>query len=200
VVKLILINANILQLRIKKLVYHIFDESSSKGLEECFIFTEWQFIQYILPCFVTLIGQHATKSKTKPNELLAYTRFVHNLIQSFELNLATKQVKGDPSSLVSKIKKDLPDWVCTNISIALMRQLQEVESELGMLIFGSHKRLKRADPSDVLLGQSFFLLLKESLKTLLTSFSTHLNNLDPTYSNNPTIFRCWDEIFAAVYS
>jgi hypothetical protein len=171
-------------------VYHIFNMSSTKGLEESFIFSEWQFIQYILPCFVTLIGQHATNSKTKPTELLAYTRFVHNLIQSFEQNLTImKQVKGDPSPLVCKVKKDLPDWVCMRISIALTRQLEEVESELGVLIFGSHKRQKRADPSDVLLGQSFFLLLKESLRTLLTTYLTHINS-----PRSPMVFRCWDEI------
>jgi hypothetical protein len=178
--KLILID-HFLQLRLKKLVYHIFYVSSTDGLEECFIFPEWQFIQYILPCFVTLIGQHATNPKTKQCELLAYTRFVHNLIQSFELKLNTKNVKGEPSTLIQYKPKDVPDWVCVNVAKNLVVQLEEVESDLGMLIYGSYKRMKRADTAEIMQGQIFFRLLKETLKT--TTFER----------GESTIFRCWGE-------
>jgi hypothetical protein len=187
VLKLILINAIILQLRIKKLVYHIFDESSSKGLEECFIFTEWQFIQYILPCFVTLIGQHATNSKTKPIELLAYTRFVHNLIQSFELKLSTKSIKGAPGTLIRYKPKDVPDFSCLQkVFKNLTVQLQKVESELGMLIYGTRKRMKRADTAEVMQAQIFFRLLKDSVKS--TSFEM----------GESTISRWWGETLLGI--
>jgi hypothetical protein len=133
-----------LQLRIKKLVFHIFDVSSTKGLEECFVLPDWQFVQYMLPCFVTLIGHLATDSKTKPTEVFACIRFVHNLIQSYELNLITKHVKGEPAPLVRERDPDFPSWVCFNLARNLQMQMTEVEKELGLLIYGSCKRIKKA--------------------------------------------------------
>jgi hypothetical protein len=169
-------------------VYHIFDESSTKGLKECFIFPDWQFIQYILPCFVTLIGQHATNSKTKPTELLVYTRFVHNLIQSFEMKLTIKSVKGKPGTLIQYKPKDVPDWVCSSLAKNLTVQLQEVESDLGMLIYGTQKRMKRADTAEVMQAQVFFRLLKDTLRT--TTFER----------GESTIFRCWGETLLGIVS
>jgi hypothetical protein len=163
-------------------VYQIFDQSSTRGFKDCFIYPAWQFIQYILPCFVTLIGQHATNSKTKSAELLAYTRFVHNLIQSFELNPTTMDVLGEPGTLTQTRYSEIPDEMWINLAKNLTVQLQEVESELGMLIYGSHKRMKRADTAEVMLGQTFFRLLKETLK------STTLER------GEPIMFRCWGNI------
>lgn len=162
-------------------MYHIFDVSSTKGLEESFILPEWQFIQYVLPCFVTQMGQLATNSKIKPNELHSYTQFVHNLIQSFELNLITKFVRGNPGAIIRRRAKDIPDWVCMNIAENLEVQLQELQIDLGLLIYGSYKRMKKVDPTEVLLGQICFRLLKTTLST------TTLNK------SQPVIFRCWGE-------
>lgn len=163
-------------------MYHIFDLSSTKGSKESFILPEWQFIQYILPCFVVQIGQLATNSKTKPNELLAYTRFVHNIIQSFELNLTTKHIKGTPGSFLKSVSKNIPSMVAINFALNLPDQLLKVESELAMLVYGTHKRMKKADAANVLLGQICFRLLKETLR--ISTFER----------GQETIFRCWGEI------
>jgi hypothetical protein len=159
----------------------MFDESSTKGLDSFFNFPEWQFIQYILPCFVTLIGQHATNPRSKPNELLAYTRFVHNLIQGFESNLIYKMGRGEPSLLIVTRFRDTPEAVWINLAKNLTVQLQEVESELGMLMYGSQKRMKRADEAEVLQAQIFFRMLKETLK------STTIER------GEPIVFSGWGE-------
>jgi hypothetical protein len=171
------------QLRIKKLVYHIFDVSSITGFEEEFVLSEWQFIQYILPCFVTQLGQLATNLKTKPNELQAFTHFVHNLIQSFELHLKkTKLIKGDYETLKKYVEMELPDWFCKNQVNSVTGQLQEVERELGMLVYGTHKKMKKAGSADFPLGQICFRLLNDTLKN---------NSMN---QGRPIIFKCWTEI------
>lgn len=150
-------------------------------MEESFILPDWQFIQYILPCFVNLIGQLATNSKTNPNELLAFTRFVHNLIQSYESNLTTKHIKGTPGKLMRCAPEDIPDWACMNISKYLPEQLQELERELEMLVYGTHKRMRKADTDNMLLGQICFRMLKETLR--ISTFERC----------QPVIFRRWGE-------
>jgi len=162
-------------------VFKIFEVSSTEGLKDCYIFPEWHFIQYILPCFVTLIGQHATNPKTKPNELHAYTRFVHNLIKSFEFCPTIKYVEGDPGTLMETRTSGLPDTLWVNLAKNLTVQLQEVESELRMQVYGTHNRMKRADPEEIMLGQVFFRLIKGTLRT---------GSLERGES---TIFSCWGE-------
>jgi hypothetical protein len=164
-------------------VYHIFDVSSVKGFEEEFVLSEWQFIQYILPCFVTQLGQLATNSKTKPNELHAFTRFVHNLIHSFELNLKkTNLIRGNYETLKNVMDTDLPKWMCNNQVNNVTGQLQEVETELGMLVHGTHKKMKKAGSADFPMGQICFRQLSDTLK------NTVLNQA------RPIIFKCWIEI------
>jgi hypothetical protein len=162
-------------------VYYIFEESSTQGLEDCYIFPEWHFIQYILPCFVTLIGQHATNPKTKASELHAYTRFVHNLIKSFEFCPTIKYVEGEPGTIMETRTSDLPDMLWVNLAKNLKKQLQEVESELAFQMYGTHNRMKRADMEEIMLGQVFFRLIKGTLRT---------SSLERGES---TIFRCWGE-------
>jgi hypothetical protein len=175
-------------------VYHIFDQSSTKGLKQSIVYPEWQFIQYILPCFVTLIGQHATNSKTKSTELLAYTRFVHNLIQSFELYLTTKDVDGDPEALIQRRFSEVPDAAWVNLAKNLKVQLCEVESELGMLIYGTQQRMKRADPAEVMQAQIFFRLLNDTLKT---SSLRRGESIVFSYWGN-TLLQCIPRIRAAI--
>jgi hypothetical protein len=170
-------------MRIKKLVYYIFDVSSSKGFEEEFVLPEWQFIQYILPCFVTHIGHLATNSKTKPNELHIYTRFVHNLIQSFELKLKkTKLAQGSYEDLKQYIDLDLPEWVCKNQANNVIGQLQAVETELGIVVHGTHKKIKKAGSANFPLGKICFRLLSDTLKNKVLN------------QTRPLILKCWTEI------
>jgi RNase P subunit RPR2 len=164
-------------------VYHIFNVSSTKGLKEHFILPEWQFIQYILPCFVTQIGHLATNSKIKPSELHNFTRFVHNLIQSFEVNLKkTHIIEGNlKSNLKMTEKVVVPDWFSNNQATNVSWQLQEVERELGMMVHGTHKKIKKAGSADFPLGQICFLQLAETLRNGVLNRS------------RPLMFKWWSE-------
>ena len=123
-----------------------------------------------------------TDSKTKPNELRIYTRFVHHIIQSFELNLKKTHIVTSIGATI-KLYNDveLPEWVSNNQVNNVIEQLQAVESELGMMVHGTHEKIKRAGSADFPLGQICFRLLSDALKNSILNLA------------RPNILKSWSE-------
>jgi len=140
-------------LRIKRLVFNIFKQS----LKEPVLYQDWQFIQYMLPCFVALIGEATKKKEFKQKNLKVYIQIVHNLIQSFELHLRKKPLK------TPRPEKPSLDWLIPNQATCLSRQFTIVQKELSVTVYKCCKSFEKEGSLDWILSTLCFSQFEDSL-------------------------------------
>jgi len=136
----------------------MFEESLSAGTKESFSFPEWQFIQYLLPSFVTLIGDLAKNTKVKESELSVYIQFVHHFIHGFELNLQKQPLSPQSPDQPTSINPLL-----ANRTKILLWQMDKLEKEIGMLVYGTFKKMDKIGSVDFALKQNCFSMIRDIL-------------------------------------
>jgi hypothetical protein len=89
----------------------MFLQSATDGLRDSFFYPEWQFIQYMLPCFVTAITEMSSNPKFRPDKLQNYTRFLHSFVLNFENHLAQQNCKSPTKKKTnSEVKLAFNQW------------------------------------------------------------------------------------------
>jgi hypothetical protein len=178
------------QLRLKKLVFSIFEQSieSWKSSKVSVAFPEWQNIQYLLPCFVTLIGEIAGYPENYDTDLKIYTDFVHRLVQSFELHLvkehfSLKKDKVQPA--MNEEESAYLRWFAKNKSSNMPALMDYTLEELGLLVF-SDKDEDVAKPLDSTIEKYCFIVLKGTF-----GLESEFHNVTPLKATWTANFQCF---------